>query len=47
MSNYEEKIKEIFPVNLFSISIFGRSVSIKTKNPITNNNKKTENTTKF
>jgi hypothetical protein len=48
MSDYEEKIKEIFPADLFNITTDSRrNVSIKTKNPITNNNKKTENTTKF
>ena len=43
----EEQIKQIFPDDLFSITIFGNNVSIKTKNPMININKKAENTTKF
>lgn len=45
MSEFENEIKQIFPDYLFSIIIFGRTVSISTKNPTTY--EKEEKTTKF
>lgn len=43
MSDFEDQINQIFPNDLFSITIFGRSVSIRTKT----RNPEKENTIKF